>query len=55
MSAHLDMLRTLTTNLAEIRVQVVDLLVAKGALEVENEELRRTVEDLRRQLKAPPY
>ena len=55
MSTHLDMLRKLNADLADIHTKVLDLQVAKGALEVENDELRRTVDDLRRQLKKPPY
>lgn len=35
--------------------QLDDATVENAVLRLENDELRRTVEDLRRQLKAPPY
>lgn len=35
--------------------QLDDATVENAVLKLENDELRRTVEDLRRQLKAPPY
>ncbi len=51
----LNHLRDLNQGLGEIRRRVTDLLVENGALKLKNDELRRTVDDLRRQLKAPPY
>lgn len=39
-------------ELGELAMQQAGRIVH---LEVENEQLRRTVEDLRQQLKAPPY
>ena len=50
-----DMARVQRDNIREIEARVIDLLVEKSALELENEQLRRTVEDLRQQLKTPPY
>ncbi len=35
--------------------QLDDATVENAVLKLENDELRRTVDDLRRQLKAPPY
>lgn len=44
-----------STVLTVVWKQLDDATVENAVLRLENDELRRTVEDLRRQLKAPPY
>ncbi len=44
-----------STVLTVVWKQLDDATVENAMLKLENDELRRTVDDLRRQLKAPPY
>lgn len=44
-----------STVLTVVWKQLDDATVENAVLKLENDELRRTVEDLRRQLKSPPY
>ena len=42
-------------QLKEQDEQIAELVIQNGILKLENVELRRTVEDLKARLKAPPY
>jgi len=44
-----------STVLTVVWKQLDDATVENAMLKIENDELRRTVEDLRAKLKAPPY